>query len=318
MINKNSRIIITGATGFVGQNLVLDLQNKGYNDISALVRQSSKTTWLKQHNVKLIRADISDFVSLRKINQPFDAIFHCAGYVGNNRKLLKRVNINGTQNACDLAIRLGINRMVYTSSVAVVSGHDDVPLREYLPYKASNAYGESKIDAEKIVLRLRKEKNLNAAIIRPCMIYGESEPHLMRILLFLIKYRLLPLVGAGKNKMHMGYIKNVTAALIHALENDTLLRDSFFIADNEIMTFNEIYGILNRAVGAGKPWHLPKIFAALMIQTPIGGSFFKNRAYSLDRIKKTGFIPPYPAVQSLINSASYFYPKRKNNENTGL
>ena len=96
------------------------------------------------------------------IKAEFDLIFHCAASVSSKNKAeLHKVNALGTENVCRVARQRRIKKMVYLSSVAVVSGNPEIPLVEDLPYKATNPYGESKIVAEKIALDYRK-KGLNS------------------------------------------------------------------------------------------------------------------------------------------------------------
>ncbi len=134
----------------------------------------------------------------------------------------------GTDNICGLAEKLNVEKMVYLSSVAVVSGNDCVPLSEDLPYKANNIYGESKIEAEKVVLGYRR-KGLNVVILRLPPVYGEDEPHLLKKIIYLLKLRMLPLVNAGSNKLHLAYVKNVTKAILFSLNDERFLEGAYFI-----------------------------------------------------------------------------------------
>ena len=302
-------ILVTGATGFIGLNLIKKLsQNKDYN-ISCLLRRSSNVKKLSSYKVKLHFADITSENDLDKITEKFDVIFHCAAYVDDkNREKLFKVNVLGTENICKLALRLGAGKLIYISSVAVVSGNPQVPLTENLPYRATNLYGESKIEAEKIAVAYRKA-GLSIAIIRPCMVYGEEEPHMMRQILKSIKRRLFPIINGGKNKFHLVYIQNVVDLMIFCLSNDKAFEESLFIADNEVLTVKEVFTIFSQVIGAKPPLVIPKKLTAILCLIPIWGRkikfFTKDRAYSVERIKSLGFVPAYPAKESLERSARY-------------
>ena len=306
-------ILVTGATGFIGRHLVERLSQTGTDTIFCLVRNPRKAKLLPQ-GVKCIYADITAFESLKKmLSYKIDIVFHCAGYVENkNRDLLHKVNVIGSENVCRLSQELNAERMVYISSVAVVSGNNDVPLYEEMPYKATNIYGESKIEAEKKVLKYR-EKGLRCIILRPPMVYGRGEPHMLGLLLFLLRCRLLPLINGGNSKLHLVYIKNVVEAMIFSLTKHEFLEGTFFIADNEVLTAKQILTILSKAINVSLPADIPAFLNYLLLNLPfVGGRarfLAKDRVYSIDKIKSLGFNPPYSVELSLSSSARHVQGK---------
>ncbi len=304
-------ILISGATGFIGRHLVRVLADQGGHRIVCLIRSRQKAAAFLPRRAILVQADINDPELAARI-KPYDiqAVFHCAGYVGKNAGLLQKVNIDGTENICELAFSLKVNRLVYISSVAVVNGHQQIPLSEDLPYKANSIYGESKIEAEKKVLAWR-QRGVPAVIIRPPMIYGEGEPHLQETLLKLLQLRLLPLVDNGRHILHLAYVKNVVAAMIFSLEQRIFLENTYFAADDEALTQKEIFSLWCRARKAPPPWNLPdRIKSAALCFPGVSRAlsfFLKDREYDLDRIRSAGFVPPYPARESLFSSARSGY-----------
>jgi nucleoside-diphosphate-sugar epimerase len=304
------KVLITGATGFIGNNLARELAKHRDYHITALVRNYKKAENLKAFGAKLIYADTSREHTLAKISrEDIDVIFHCAGYVGKDKELLYKGNVLSTENICRLALNLNVEKLVYLSSVSVVSGNNQVPLTENLPYKATNIYGESKIKAEKKVLEFR-DKGLKAVILRPPMIYGESEPHMFGRLCFLIRWRLLPLIDKGKNKLHLAYVKNVVETIICSLEKEEFLEGSFFVADNEILTVGEIFNLIADQLRRPKPFEVPPYLKPILLNTPLVGKklkfFLKDRVYSIERIKSLGFEPPYSADEALRKSVESF------------
>jgi nucleoside-diphosphate-sugar epimerase len=104
-MNKNTRILITGATGFIGRFLVQELCAKGYADIKATARRTSSIDSLKNKGVNIIFADITDKKSLDNIRGEYDVLFHCAGFVSDgNEKNLSNINIQGTKNVCQWSL----------------------------------------------------------------------------------------------------------------------------------------------------------------------------------------------------------------------
>ena len=306
-------VLVTGATGFIGRFLVRRLVKENYK-VYSLIRNEERAKKILPEDTNIIKADITDFDSLKKLlNLKIDILFHCAAYVKNkNRRLLLKVNVEGTENIFKIATKLNPERIVYLSSVAVVSGNKNVPLEENLPYKASNIYGESKIEAEKIALKYRK-KGLKTIILRPPMVYGEEEPHAFRLICFLLKHRLFPLIDEGRRKLHLVYVKNLIEACLFSLDKEEFLKDIYFVADNEVLSIKEVFTIIAEVLKAPPPFNIPNFLKPICIRLPFLGKklrfFLKERVYKIDKIKSLGFKPPHSAYEALTTTAKYFKQK---------
>lgn len=302
------RILVTGATGFIGGNLIDALLRQGH-EVFTLVRTVSNVSPLAGKPVTLVYGDITDRPTLKPLETyRFDAVYHCAAFVSDkDLARLYKVNVAGTEAVCAFCMAVRVPRLIFISSVAVVSGNEAVPLVEDMPYKATNLYGLSKMEAEKLVLGYRKQ-GLNAAIIRPSMVYGPGEPHAMPWLLRLLRFGVLPVLDGGRNKMHLAYIGNVVNALVEALTNDAFLQGAFFIADDEILTTRRIFETLAQGLGSLRPVVLPPGFTPLFRKIPYIdraiGFFTKDRVYDISRIRATGYTNNHHAVESLRFTAS--------------
>ncbi|MCF7871140.1 MAG: NAD(P)-dependent oxidoreductase [Candidatus Omnitrophica bacterium] len=305
---KKKTILVTGATGFIGSHLIKRLMGLEQYSIVAISRFPEKAKNLKNEKIKLIKADITKKATLKKLTKlPINIIIHCAACVeAKKQKKLNKVNVEGTENICKLAVELGVERFIYLSSVSVVSGNRRIPLVENLPYFATNAYGQSKLEAEKKVLVYRR-KGLPAAILRPPMVYGEDEPHALPVLVKYLKRRMIPLLEGGKHKLHLAYVKNVVEAIIFALENKEMLKDSFFVADEQVLTTREVFKKMAEGAGAKYPLSLPRFLTPFFCNFPFLGRYFKfflkDRVYSIEKIKSLGFRPPYRAEDTLAESS---------------
>ena len=313
-MNKNTKIFITGATGFIGRFLVEELCAQGYLDLTALVRQTSDTSFLKSKGVKILSGDIADRDSIERITGGYEVVFHCAGFVSNSdKRILKGVNIRGTENICQWAFKHKVKKFIYLSSVAVNSGNKEVSLTEDKPYMATNRYGISKIEAEKIVVEFRNA-GLPTVIIRPCMVYGEGEPHMMRFLIRLIKARVFFIPNYGRVKWHLVSVRNVAVCLVRCMEDSRALGETFNIADKEALTAREVFEILSKSIGSPLPFLMPYFFTRFLTLMPIIGKhikfFCKDRVYSIGRLEKIlDFVPPYQAVPELTRAAASFRAK---------
>lgn len=308
------KILVTGGSGFIGRYLVDALAELDH-EIYVLVRQTSNRKPLEAKRVRFIEADLSDEKSLGALkNYAIDVVYHCAGLVEDkDLQKLYKTNVAGTDNICRYALEQRVKRVIYLSSVATVSGNEQVPLTEDLPYSATNLYGLSKLEAESLVLEYRRH-GLPVVIMRPAMVYGEEEPHAFDKIMRLLQLRLLPLVDGGMHKMHMAYIQNVVYALMLALSDDRFLDGSFFVADNEVLTQREVFSILSQVVIKKDPVRLANWMTPILAHLPVLGknfrSFLKDRVYDISRLKALGYEPKYTAKEGLQRSAEYWLKKR--------
>ncbi|MCX7926701.1 MAG: NAD(P)-dependent oxidoreductase [Candidatus Omnitrophica bacterium] len=295
------KILVTGATGFIGKAIAKSLLSQGHK-VYGLVRNPLKAQRLSHLGIQLIKADISDKKSLLALPDFFEVIVHSAGYVGEDKKKLYLSNVLGTENICWWAVKANVKRFLHISSVAVVSGHNKIPLTEELPYWATNNYGYSKIEAEKIVLSYA-QNGLSTVILRPAMVYGVGEPHLLELLLFLLRFRLLPVPNKGKNKWHLVDIKLVCQTVIKTLENKEIVNRPFFVADFEVLTAKEIFKALAEGIKAPCPILLSTSATKMLAKLPFIGKrvnlFLKDRVYDTSRLQQLGVKPIGSVYESL-------------------
>ena len=166
-MENSKKILVTGATGFVGKHLVQALISKGHI-VYALSRQRP-SAFLEENGVKIITGDITDPISL-----PSDikTIYHCAGVI-NKPKEMEKVNVLGTQNIVEIAIKNNC-KLIYLSSAGIVGETKEMILDEHTACHPQNDYEISKYKAEQIVLAGIK-RGLKAHILRPVTIFGVKE-----------------------------------------------------------------------------------------------------------------------------------------------
>lgn len=179
-MNSDSQILITGATGFLGANLTHFLLQKGYTNISVLVRPSSDLFLIQSisDKIKLVEGDILEIEPLFSIIENVDAVFHCAGLVSYKNKdydKLYSVNVEGTKNVVNACLASTNTRLVHVSSTAALALEPGQELVEsdYIPPLQAilTNYGKTKFLGELEVWR-GIEEGLSAAIINPSMILG--------------------------------------------------------------------------------------------------------------------------------------------------
>jgi len=304
------KIFITGATGFIGRNLARRLLKEGHEIICG-VRSPAKVKLFLPGGTKSYRMHLEDKETIFSLlrNEKPEVLYHCAALVESRSiKNLRRVNCEGTKNVLEACLRAGVKKAIYLSSISVVSGNTEVPLTENLPFKAKNPYGLSKLEAEKIALEYRG-KGLKIAILRPCMVYGEDEPHGLPRIVKGLKRRIIPIFGMGEKKLHLVSVENVVDVLVLCLSKEAAYEGSFFVADKEVLTVGEILNYVASLSGAKPPFVFPQAVADILAKIPILrrglGIFIRDRVYSIDRLReRLGYVPRISVYDGLKRAVS--------------
>jgi nucleoside-diphosphate-sugar epimerase len=306
------KVLITGAAGFIGYRTALRLKESGL-EVVCLVRKTSKTEGLERAGIRLVIGDITD---LKGIDSVFASekprhVVHSAARVFDEKDMF-RVNVAGTRNICEVSLKYGVEKLVYLSSVAVISGNKLAPLVEGLPYSSENVYGRSKIEAERIVIEYRK-RGLKSAVLRPCMVYGEGEPHALGRILGLVKKRLIPVSGIAdlKEKLQLVYVGNVVYAIELALAKDEALDGTFIIADKEVITIRKFLNIVSDELGVKRPYVIPAWLMSLILLVPFFRKkhyrLYKDRVYDISRAEQLlGYDPPVSTEEALRRTVRYW------------
>jgi dihydroflavonol-4-reductase len=175
------KVFITGANGFIGSAIVRALLTKGY-DIKALVRKDSDCRNLQNLPIELIYGDLTEADSLAQGLKGCEVVFHVGAFYRlwhYDADLFYKVNVEGTRNVMLAALASGVERVIYTSSVATLGtatehrvANEDT---EIDPNVKKGHYKQSKYLAEAEVLRLIKEKSLPAIIVNPTAPIGPGD-----------------------------------------------------------------------------------------------------------------------------------------------
>ena len=304
------RVIVIGATGFIGRNFLQYFSGKHKKDIPivALVRDSSRN---KDAVCNIAGIDIKSFTSLHKDEvkdflEKKDIVVYCAGYVGNDKQRLYEVNELATYEVLQACMEQQVSRVVYLSSVAVISGNKEIPLRDDMPFKSSMPYGESKLRAEKIVWDFI-DKGLNIVVLRPAMVYGKGEPHMLPKVFNLMIRRLFFLFGNGDNLWHLCGIYNLIAVMEQAVFDDRMLNRPFIVADEEVLTAREIFDTLSICITGRPVKKIPEWASLLLMRLPKIGRIVKfmrkQRLYDISGIKKLGYKDKISPIEGLKLSA---------------
>jgi nucleoside-diphosphate-sugar epimerase len=194
---KPRTAFVTGATGFLGLNLVGELTTLGWT-VLALHRAQSNLTCLKGFPVRLVEGSIEDAASLeRALPEGVDVVFHVAGDVSfwaQNNARQTRTNVEGTRNVVAAALLRGVKRLVHTSTTGVY-GLPTQPFDETAPHLGKHSwfhYQHTKALAEEEV-RLGISRGLDAVLLNPANIIGPYDLHnWSRLIRLAVKFAMQP------------------------------------------------------------------------------------------------------------------------------
>lgn len=271
-------VLVTGGGGFIGQAIVRKLISKGLQ-VNVVGRNSYPQ--LASMGVRCYQGDIRDLDFLKSSFKGVDTVFHVAAKAGiwGPEEEYFSINTQGTKNviaACQDAL---VPALVYTSTPSVV--FDRAPLAgadERLPYATHPLchYAASKIEAEKNVLAV-DENGLRTAAIRPHLVWGPGDQHLIPRLLERGRQGKLKIVGKGDNLVDISYIDNVVHAHILAAENlhtsGSAGGEAFFIGQEQPVPLWEWVNSLFARVGIEQVSKKVPFFLAYLAGAGLEGIF---------------------------------------------
>ena len=251
---KNKRILVTGAGGFIGSNLVETLIKKN-SKVTALVQYSVDNNygWLdsikiKNNNPKIITGDICDSIFVDKICRKIDYIIHLAALISipySYRSPLSYINTNilGTTNLLEGCRKHNIKHFIHTSTSEVYGSAKYVPIDENHPLNAQSPYAASKIAADQICLSFQKSFNLPITIIRPFNTFGPRQS-LRAVIPTIISQCLfndgIVKLGNINTTRDFVFINDTVNAFRLAIKNKNILGEVINIGNNFEISIKEI------------------------------------------------------------------------------
>lgn len=268
--------LITGATGFVGPHLIKRLTSEGHT-CKCLVRQGSENKISPIDGMTVIVGDITKPETLVGIAEGADCLLHLAtlGHMSNftvTENMFNSINVQGTINIMNEALRAGVQHIVHCSSVAAMGICDEIPSTEKTKCNPHHPYGRSKMQAETEVLKMVKENNLPASIIRFSMVYGPGDTRDILKLTRMAKKGLFPKVGNRPKLTPLIHVQDAIDGLLLACEKGTP-GEIYLITNRESEPFDTIREIIQEALGIKKRALFVPEWAALTLAMLIEKSF---------------------------------------------
>jgi nucleoside-diphosphate-sugar epimerase len=320
---------LIGGSGFIGTRFVQRLKSQSKFKINIIDKATSST-----FPDLVSSADIRSVDQLRKSISQNSVIVHLAAEHRDDvsdLNLYEDVNVGGAKNICIVASEKAVNKIVFTSSVAVY-GFAPIGTNETGKVAPFNKYGQTKYQAELVFKAWQAEHPSKRAliIIRPTVVFGERNRGNVFNLLRQIASGKFVMVGDGLNRKSMAYVENVAAFLEYSLDFKPGVHIYNYI-DKPDFTMNTLVAHVNRLLGrsAEIKFRLPSSLGLLIgscfdliskitsKKFPISAirvkKFCANSVYE-SAIDSTGFIPPVPLMEAIEKTVRFEFIEDHKNE----
>ena len=318
------RVLVTGATGFLGGHLVSKMAGGSHVPVCAH-RQGSDTSKIDALGLEKAVLDLTDLASMRNALHGVDAVVHLAAYYTftGKKEMYEKVNVKGTGDLLEACREAGVRRFVYCSSTEAMGPIASPPGDEDSPLNPQYEYGRSKARAEELV----RASGLDWTILRPSGIYGPSNVDDVAYY-FITSFKGFAskfIIGSGRNYIQFVHVQDVVQAFLKALDAPASICGTYIITQARPYTYEEVYRVLANIFQQPEPrWRLRKGLAKLMMlpiesfNALIGRENFlyrretvesvtSDRAFSIERARKDlGYEPEYDLPEGMAETVAWY------------
>jgi nucleoside-diphosphate-sugar epimerase len=259
------RALVTGASGFIGRALCLELTNQGW-EVTAMLRRPQTGPWRHVLECDLGR-DESDPQNLEGV----DTIFHLAGKAHTRARNAaenaeyEAVHVHGTRSLLRAAREVGVRACVLLSSVKAMGEGGEEVWDESTPCSPQNPYGATKLAAERVVL---EELPLPCPVVlRPTLVYGAGSKGNLDLMIRAVRKGVFPAIAFPPNRRSMIHVQDVVQACLLAATNPAACGQVYILTDGKEYSTNEmlawIHEALGKKVGPAVPYAVLRAGAAL-------------------------------------------------------
>jgi UDP-glucose 4-epimerase len=277
-MHKKTRVLVTGASGFIGHAIMNRLSDDEFLPIAAIRRKSSSTP-MQWHSVEV--GDLGRNTCWLEVLQGVECIVHTAGRAHVMKDIavnplaeFRRINVTGTIRLAEQAALAGVKRIIFISSIKVNGEKTNlgVPYTEDDAPRPLDSYGISKLEAEQALLQVGKKTGIEIVIIRPPLVYGPGvKANFLRMVRWLSRSFPLPL-GSVDNRRSLVALGNLTDLIVRCIHHPNAANNIFLVSDGEdLSTASLLYRI---GIALGKPVRL--------IPVPVGCLIFFAKIFGYE------------------------------------
>jgi nucleoside-diphosphate-sugar epimerase len=297
------RILVTGASGFIGAALCGQLLERGH-EVGALVRRPGSAP----PGTRGLAGDLRDGQGLTETlaaERP-DCVIHLAAEIASQRSARKisDVNVQGTARLLDACLALAGPtpssgpRVVFSSTVVTGDARGAL-LTEETPLPVETPYGRSKQEGERLV----RQSGLPTVVIRPSHVYGPGGWYANELVPRLRQPGRLAVIGTGENLWDVAHVDDVADALALAAEHAPA-GSIYHVVDDEPITFYDFMALTAQALGVGAPRRVPTVLARLIAGRNAVAAVVRSARSSNAKIRQElGWLPRFPTAREGVRDA---------------
>ncbi|MBR9920991.1 MAG: SDR family NAD(P)-dependent oxidoreductase [Bacteroidetes bacterium] len=333
MIDKKAHILVTGGTGFIGSYILRHLLDKGYESVSAFRRKSSRLDLVADFSEEInwIECDLRDAFDLNKAISDVDYIIHAAAKVSfhkSDRDLLYEINVEGTANLVNFALKHQVKKLIHVSSVAAIGRKDESNIIDedvdWQKSRHNSNYAISKHLAEMEVWRGASE-GLDVAVLNPANVMGSGFWNEGTARTFQQIWDGFPFYTSGMT----GYVdvRDVARFSIDLLESD-IKGERFILSENDY-SYKHIFELIARALNKKAPgikvkkWMVPFARIGDWVKSKMAGkrpflsreiahNAFQRWKYVNEKSREALAFEYTPIPQTIMETARQFKIAREN------
>jgi nucleoside-diphosphate-sugar epimerase len=235
------KVFVTGGSGFVGQNLIVMLIEKGYQ-VKALARSAEAIQKVERLGAKAVKGDLNNPNVLAVGIEDCSAVFHLAASVDfyASEKTLKKLHVDATELLLSISKKANVNKFIYLGAASVIM--NGKPIKDadesFVSDNIIDGYSRTKLQAEKLVLSANTSI-FKTVSIRPPLIWGKGDPNTLEGVIDAVKKGRMQFIDGGKHHFVTCHVTNVCHALLLAEQSKQNDGKAYFITDGETPVFKD-------------------------------------------------------------------------------
>jgi NAD dependent epimerase/dehydratase len=312
-LNSNTRVLITGADGFIGSHLTEMLLEKGCK-VKALSQYNSFNYWgwlegISHPDLEIVTGDVRDPHFCRQLVRGTDVVFHLAALIAIPYSYVAPdsyidTNVKGTLNICQAALELQVKRVLVTSTSEVYGTAQYVPIDEKHPRQPQSPYSASKIGADAIAMSFYHSFNLPLTIARPFNTYGPRQS--VRAIIPTI----ITQIANGMKEIRLGdlsptrdfnYVKDVARGFVSIAESEATIGREINIATNHEASVSDAFYMISEIMKSDA-----RPIPDEQRLRPEKSEVFRLRGDNSLILSLTGWHPEYDLMQGLRESCNWY------------